>query len=50
MEWFEKNGYKDFTSDDVADVLDEFEDTIDSILFEDGIVELDRFLDNKIKG
>lgn len=44
MDWFQKQGKIDYTSDDVADILDEFEDSVDEIVSEDGMEELEIYL------
>ena len=44
MDWFQKQGKEYYTSDEVADILDDFEDSIDEINSEDGLVELEEYL------
>lgn len=34
MDWFEHQGKTNYTSDDIADILDEFEDTVNEIVSE----------------
>lgn len=47
MDWFQKQGKEDYTSDDVADILDYFEDSVNEIQSEDGMVELETYLNNR---
>lgn len=47
MDWFQKKGKEYYTSDDVADILDDFEDSIDEINSEDGLVELEEYLKSR---
>lgn len=47
MDWFQKQGKEYYTSDDVADVLDDFESSVDEIKSEDGIEELETYLKTK---
>lgn len=47
MDWFQKQEKINYTSDDVADILDEFENSIDEIVSEDGIEELELYLDGR---
>lgn len=47
MDWFQKQGKINYTSDDVADILDEFENSVDEIMSEDGIEELELYLNGR---
>lgn len=47
MDWFQKQGKIDYTLDDVADIFDKFEDSIDEIVSEDGLEELEIYLNGR---
>lgn len=47
MDWFQKKGKEGYTSDDVADILDDFEEYIDEITSDDGLKELEIYLKSR---
>lgn len=47
MDWFQKKGKENYTSDDVADILDDFEESIDEITSDDGLKELEIYLKSR---
>lgn len=47
MDWFQKQGKFDYSSDDVADILDDFEESVNKIISEDGIEELETYLKSR---
>lgn len=49
MDWFQKKGKENYTSDDVADILDDFEESIDEITSDDGLKELEIYLKSRWK-
>ena len=42
-----KQGQIDYTSDDVFDMLDAFEESVDEIVSEDGMKELEEYLNSR---